>query len=472
MRRVLRGEGLVPAAGVIVFLLVFGRFGGVADPAPEARWIGLGVLLAPAAMAYVHRWAAAWAAVLGAVVWTPLGTTFATVAAVWAYATVAAAVAHRDRPPKAEPLPRRRPPAPPGLPHVAIPGEAGGFALLLTSAVTVVLVGMRHLPVAWLAAALAGFGLGCAVLARALRHQKSLRLLFGTAQPVHSVRVVEQLGYVHVLLPAADGQTAREFGFSVAEQDEPDDEDPHTVAGLLYGDPRPGSWCAVEAEGRLHVPVGPVGDVIVVPYDVVQGLPREIEDDEEQLVDPAALRPADRTAGAAVAREHRIAPQRAWAATIAIGLGCALSAGELAHLAGTEPVPIIAVAAAAGYEFGWRSQLRPRLRWHAGGIAAVGFRGRDRQPWAADSAVVHDDEGTVVLTAGESVLTVPVPAPWPSRAAQRSADQLVAALRDARAQSFEISPVPPPPEIDVPRRPVTLLVAWALSVAATTLIVR
>ena len=47
----------------------------------------------------------------------------------------------------------------------------------------------------------------------------------------------------------------------------------------------------------------------------------------------------------------------------------------------------------------------------------------------------------------------------------------MAALRDARAQSFAISPVPPPPEIDVPRRPVTLLLAWAVSVAATALIV-
>lgn len=466
MRRVLRSEGLVPAAGVTAFLLIFGRFGGAADPAPEARWIGLGMLLAPALMAYVHRWSTAWAALLGAIVWSSLAAHAGTVAAVWAYAIVALVIARGDRPKKADPVPHRQPPAPRGLPHVAIPGEVIGFGLLAVSALVTV----------WgNATAIAGFGLGCALLARALRHQRSLRRLFGTPQPVHAVRVVEQLGYVHVLLPAPDGQTAREFGFPVAEPDAPPDEDePHTVAGTLFGSPRQGNWCAVEAEGRLHVPVGPLGEVIVVPYDVVQGLPREIEDDEEQLVDPAALRAADRGVDAVTTREHRIAPQRAWAATTAIGLGSALAAGELAALAGTSLpvlVVIIAVAGAAGYEFGWRSQLRPRLRWHAGGVASVGFRGRDRQPWATDSAVVYDDEGTIVLTAGEAVLTVPVPAPWPSPDAQRSADQLVAALRDARQQSFAISPVPPPPDIDVPRRPVTLLVAWAVSVAATTLIV-
>jgi hypothetical protein len=83
---------------------------------------------------------------------------------------------------------------------------------------------------------------------------------------------------------------------------------------------------------------------------------------------------------------------------------------------------------------------------------------------------VHDDDGTVVLTAGASVLTVPAPPPWPSPAAQRNADQLVAALRDARARSFAISPLPPPPEIEIPRRPLTLLLAWAGSVALTIMI--
>jgi len=332
-------------------------------------------------------------------------------------------------------------------------------------------VALDDAAVPWLAATIAAFALGCALLTRAVRHQAALRRLFLAPQPVHSVRAVEQEGYVHVLLPADDGRTAREFAFDVAEPEPRHDEDDvHTEVAVLYGDPRPGSWCALEVGDRLHVPVGPVGPVVEVPYDVVEGLPREIEDDEEQLVDPEALRTADRDADAFQPREHRISPRRAWIATVAIGLGAALAAGELADLAGFPLFAVVGPTAAIAYEYGWRSQLRPRLRWHAGGVAAIGFRGRNREPWATDSAIVHDDGGTVVLTAGEAVLTVPVPPPWPSTSYQRTADQLVAALRDTRLRALALSPLPPPPEIDVPRRPVLLFAAWAATVAATLLI--
>ena len=225
----------------------------------------------------------------------------------------------------------------------------------------------------------------------------------------------------------------------------------------------------------MHVPVGPVGDVID------GGLRRRAGPAPgDRGRRGAAGRPggvASRPTAAPTrssCREHRIAPQRAWAATVAIGLGAALARRRAGHDRGraagrarrwSRPSP-----AACGYEFGWRTQLRPRLRWHAGGIAAVGFRGPDRQPWATDSAVVHDDAGTVLLTAGESVLTVPVPPPWPSPDSQRNADELVAALRDARNRSFAISPLPPPPAIEVPRRPWALYVAWLASVGVTLLI--
>ncbi|MEU8818448.1 hypothetical protein [Actinoplanes sp. NPDC048796] len=497
MRVLLRVESFVPAAGLLAFLLLFGVFGGVSDPAPAARWLGLGVLLAPALMVYAHRPAAAWAALLGAVLWTPLATGFGAVLIVWAYALIGVAVAQRDRPPAPLPVPHRRPPAPYELPHVAAPAEVAGFALLIVSAAGVVWVSADETAVPWLAGTIAAFGLGCALLGRAVRHQGALRNLFNHPQPVHAVRAVEQEGYVHVLVPAEDDQTALELAFDVAEPEPWDpDEDVHTVAGVLYGHPRPGEWCALEVGDRLHVPVGPVGDVITVPYDVVHGLPREIEDDEEQLVDPEALRPADRDADAFQPREHRIAPARAWTTTVMIGLGSALTVGELGYLAGfphAATAALVAVAAGAGFEFGWRSQLRPRLRWHAGGIAAVGFRGRDRQPWATDSAIVYDDGNSIVLTAGESVMTVPVPPPWPRpktgpaptktlvrpdvkarrkpapTAPQRTADQLVAALRDSRTRSLALSPLPPPPEIEVPRRPLLLYAAWLLASVGTTL---
>ncbi|WP_433293267.1 hypothetical protein ACQP2F_30200 [Actinoplanes sp. CA-030573] len=488
MGRLLRVEGLVPVAGVVAFLLLFGLLGGPGDPSPVAPWVGAGVLLAPALMAYAHRGAAAWGGVLAAVVWMSLAHTAAAALVAWGYALVAIALTRRDRSPVTAPVPRRRPPAPAratgarspgqrgepvGLPHVAVPAEVGGFALLILAMGGLVAVLTRQAGPAWLTGVIGGFGLGCALLARVVAHRAELARLFGTAQPMHAVRVVEQTGYVHVLMPDPGGLVAKEFAFDVADAGTGDEDEPRTRPGTLYGEPRRGAWCTVEVEGRLHVPVGPVGDVIEVAYDVVQGLPREIEDDEEQLVDPAALLPADRGADAFECREHRIAPQRAWAATASIGFGGALAAGELARLAGVGPVVlgvVAAVAGAAGFEFGWRTQLRPRLRWHAGGVAAIGFRGPDRQPWATDSAVVHDDAGTVLLTAGESVLTVPVPPPWPSPGSQRSADQLVAALRDARSQSFAISPLPPPPSIEVPPRPLTLYAAWLAAVVLTVLI--
>ena len=474
MGRLLRAEGLVPAAGLAVFLLVFGLLGGAQDPAPGARWVGAGLLLAPALMAYAHRWAAAWASIFCALAWTSLSGPYAAVAVVWAYAAISVLVAQGDRPHPGEPVPRRRPPQPLLAPKVARGTEAAGAALIALAALGLGYVWSDVRAAPLLTLVIGGAGLGCALLARAAHRQHALRDLFGLPQPAHTVRVVEQVGYLHVLLPSPDGQTALEFGFDVAEPDEPEDDDPHTREAVLFGEPRPGAWCAVEVGGRLHVPVGPVGEVITVPYDVVDGLPREIEDDEEQLVDPRALRSSDAEGDAYRTREHRIAPQRAWVATVTIGLGAALGAGELGRLGSlsrTALSVLIAVAAAAGYEFGWRNQLRPRLRWHAGGIAAVGFRGIDRQPWATDSAVLHDDRGSVLLAAGESVLTVPAPAPWPATSGQRTADELVAALRVARTRSFEISPLAPPPDIAAPRRPFALYPAWLLTVAVTLLIV-
>jgi len=472
MGRLLRAEALVPATGLAAFLLVFGLFGGAQDPGPLARWIGAGLLLAPALMAYAHRWAAAWASIFCALAWTSLSGRYVAVAVVWAYAAISVLVAQRDRPHPGEPVPRRRPPQPRLMPRVAMAAEATGAALIALAALGLGYVWSDVRAAPLLTAVIGGAGLGCALLARAAHRQHALRDLFALAQPAHAVRVVEQVGYLHVLLPSPDGQTALEFGFDVAEPDEPEDDDPHTVQAVLFGEPRPGAWCAVEVGGRLHVPLGPVGDVITVPYDVVDGLPREIEDDEEQLVDPLALRSSDADGDAYRTREHRIAPQRAWVATVTIGWGSALAAGELGRLVPPHwSLLWVALAAAAGYEFGWRNQLRPRLRWHAGGIAAAGFRGVDRQPWATDSAVVHDDRGSVLLTAGESVLTVPAPPPWPARATQRTADELVAALRVARTRSFELSPLAPPPEITPPRRPLALYPAWLLTVAVTMLIV-
>jgi hypothetical protein len=495
MGRVLRVEHAVPVAAVAVALLVVAAFppeaagpslGSVAAPLGPAgplagavrtvRWVALGLLAAPAVMVYLHRGAAAGGAVACALGWAVLGLGYG-----WrellpcGYALVAVLVA-RHRPvvaADAVPVPegRRPPPRPDAWP--AAGGPAVALAVTVLAAAALAGAGARGAGHdAWLAPAVAAAGVGVALLARVAGRRRALRELFGAPQPVRPARVVDQLGYVHVLVPASDGRTAVEFGINTADTFstwDPEDGDPRTREALLYGEPLPGAWCAVEVDGRVHVPVEPVGTTTLVPYDADHGVPREVSDDEDQLVDPAALTAADGRAAPDEVREHRVAPVRAWCSTVVTGLGAALAAAEAMHLAGQSggwpAVAVVASVAGAGFEFGWRSQLRPRLRWHAGGVAAVGFRGLVREPWTVDSAAVHDDEGAVTLTVGDSVLTVAAPAPWPPGSAQRTGDQLVAALRAARTRSFAGGDLPPPPDVVVPRRPLLLYAAWAVTVA-------
>ena len=61
---------------------------------------------------------------------------------------------------------------------------------------------------------------------------------------------------------------------------------------------------------KATVDAAPVGPVITVDYDVVDGLPREIEDDEEQLVDPFVLRASDRDGDAYRVSRYSIARMR------------------------------------------------------------------------------------------------------------------------------------------------------------------
>jgi hypothetical protein len=364
-----------------------------------------------------------------------------------------------------------QPPLPTSWPVIARTAGATGAVLV---AAAIGLVGWWQVagqPVGIGAALLVG-GTGAALVARARGRRREVRRFFGSMQPLRRARVVDQLGYLHVLVPAADGRRAVEFGINTADDWSTDDEtgDPRTVPALLYGDPAPGEWCAVVAEGRLHVPVEPIGGVTVVPYDADHGLPREISDDEEQLVDPDALRADDHLAPPDAVHEHRVAPARAWCTVAAIGLGAASGTAEAMHLAGHAgdwlTAGVVGVVSLVAVEFGWRSQIRPRLLWNLGGVTSIGFRGTVSEPWTVDTAAVHDDEGAVTLAVGDSVLTVPVPPPWPRTADQRTRDQLVAALRDARWQAFATAHLPPPPQATVPRRPLLLVAAWAVAVAA------
>jgi hypothetical protein len=323
-----------------------------------------------------------------------------------------------------------------------------------------------------LALAVVAAGLGAALLAAVGQRRRELRKFFETPQPVRAVRVVDDIGYVHVLVPADDHRTAVEFGIDVTGAD-PAHTQADTVPATLYGEPRPGQWCAVEVGGRLRVPTAPIGWTEQIAYDEEHAVPQETYDDDEQIVDPAELTAYDRQASPDEVHEHRISPLRAWLETLAIGLGGAFLLAEPLSLAGLHegwPVTLaVAAGAGLGYEYGWRARIRPRLRWDVGGIASVGFRRRERQPWDEDSAALSDDAGGVTLIAGEAVLTVVAPAPWPPWATQRTADQLVAALRFAQHRAMAADHAPPPPEITVPGRPLALYALWLATIAAAAL---
>jgi hypothetical protein len=556
MRRIARIDHLVPAAFVLIVVLVAltrhdPPCSATAPCGPGAvRWVAYGSLAAPPLMVYVHRWAAAVAACCCAVLWLAAFSGWVVLLA-WAYAGLLCWVARRRTEPADPPVARRKPVAPPSLPFVARPALVlavaafavaaglGGWvrwrqdgaerqqarARIVTGVVRAQLTGdepalrvalagggtvrvgsrtpadypvgsavrltvddrglrqLRSEPydiTPWLALAVAAAGFGAALLARVARQRRELRLFFATPQPVRAARVVDDFGYVHVLVPAADHRTAVEFGIDVAEAgplpDElPDDGDvPVTVPATLYGEPRAGRWCAVEVGGRLRVPTAPVGDTAEIPYDAEHAVPQEVTDDDEQVVDPGRLTAYDRDASPDEVHEHRISPVRAWLDTVLIGLGAAGTLAEGLHLTGHATgwplVATVAAGSAAGLEFGWRARIRPRLRWDVGGVASVGFRRRDRQPWTVDSAALADGSGGVTLIAGDAVLTVEAPPPWPPWAAQRTADQLVAALRYAQHRAVDSPHAPPPPEISLTGRPPLLYAAWAATVAVAALV--
>lgn len=475
-----RAEHLVPAGAVAVVLAVVAGpvgsgLGSVAVPggpdvagSTTARWVALGLLAAPAVMVYLHRWAAAWAAAACAVDWVVLSPGYG-----WrdflpcAYAVLAVLVArHGDPAPAPVTLTGAlaRPPAPPRWPALGTASMWAGIGLLAAALVMV-------RTTALLAPAVVAAGVGVALLARVRERRRALRLLFAQDQPARAARVVDQLGYLHVLVPAADGRSAVEFGVNTA--DTWSTADGETREAVVYGEPYPGEWCAVEVDGVVHVPVEPIGVTTLVPYDADHGLPREISDDEEQLVDPDELWPRDHLAAPGAVREHRIAPLRAWSTVSAVGLGAALATAEVLHLAGqagTWPaVAAVALLSAVAFELAWRAQVRQRLFWNVGGVTVIGFRGAVTEPWTVDTAAVHDDEGAVTLAVGDSVVTIPAPPPWPRNTPQRTKEQLVAGLRDARWQSFACEgALPPPPPADIPRRPLLLAAAWAVTVAVAT----
>ena len=188
-----------------------------------------------------------------------------------------------------------------------------------------------------------------AVGARAVGRNLGLRRLLTTAQPVRALRAVEYADEVFVHLPnqrpgritAAtvpvlvdnlpeewshqdeDDEDRQDEDEKADEQDEQDEdwqdeeerwyEEP--VAALVYGDPRPGHWCAVEIDGRLRLPSDAVSELDDLPVDPTTGGYAPMA--EEPPVDPALLTEVDRLAGPGDVRTHRPHPLSGWARTVA-----------------------------------------------------------------------------------------------------------------------------------------------------------
>ncbi|MFF5083317.1 hypothetical protein ACFY36_40255 [Actinoplanes sp. NPDC000266] len=115
----------------------------------------------------------------------------------------------------------------------------------------------------WYVLFVAMIGQGIARLLRAGELRRGRLRFFAEPQPARAVRALDGGDIVTVLLPDGRGLARR-----VVVDVEGDAGEPvRVVPATLYGDPRPGAWCAVRVGGELRVPAWPVSDVREVPDD-------------------------------------------------------------------------------------------------------------------------------------------------------------------------------------------------------------
>ncbi|MFY1675320.1 hypothetical protein ACN27G_36215 [Plantactinospora sp. WMMB334] len=361
----------------------------------------------------------------------------------------------------------------------------------------------------WLALAATAGSVALAGALRALDTNSALRRLFATAQPVRAVRAVENYHEVYVFLPGsgpgraavatmpavyadpsdADPSDADPSDADPSDADpsdaDPSDADPSDtrfadvpVPAVLYGDPRPGKWCAVQVGGRLRVPSDPVESLLDVSVDTVTGEHLPVAD--EPAVELTLLAAADRRATPAEPRLHRMHPLIAWARALgAVPVTLAtvgqFVAGLVAPLDAVAAVAIAAPLTAAALYFGWRRWLRPYLCWNAGGLVEVTPWRIVRVTWSARTRVEQTEGGGVLVIAdedeheededdGETFVAVVARRHFrllPAARGERTADELANALRYAREQALATAGAVPPPTVEPPRPPVgPLLACW------------
>lgn len=250
------------------------------------------------------------------------------------------------------------------------------------------------------------------------------------------------------------------------------------VPALLYGDPRPGRWCAVQVGARLRLPRGPVESLDDVPVDVVTGEHMPVSD--EPAVDPAALPAVDRQAAPGEVRAHRTHPMIAWAWTLAAVPVLLATVGRfvaslLAPLDTAEAAGIAVPLTAVGLYIGWRRWLRPYLCWNAGGLVDVTPLRVVRISWSARSRVEQAEGGGVAVFDDEAeTFVAAVPRTKfrlvPAAPGERTGAELANALRYAREQAVRVAGAVSPPAVEPPRPPVGLLLAGWIVLAPLAVI--
>lgn len=350
----------------------------------------------------------------------------------------------------------------------------------------------------WLVLATIGAAAAIALALRTVDRNSALRRLFSDAQPVRQVGAVEQWRAVQLFLPGprpgrttlatvpviSGGPTDDESDvpdrYGDSDDDEPD-AGPDTgwtaipEPAVLYGDPRPGHWCAVQVDGRVRLPRNPVRPLTEIPATSTVADHRSASD--EPLVDPALVIDADRWSSPADVRFHRQHPLIRWTSALA-SVPALLSPVGLVFSGPLDALPlpgVVAVAApltAVALFYGWRRHLRSYLCWNAGGLVLVTTWRVHRLSWSAGLRVggdgsevsMLDDETEQVFTvAARQRIRFP-----PAASGERTAEQLRHALRHARDQAVRGEPVSPP-DAEVPRPPlVGLLLCWAAIVPAAS----
>lgn len=329
-----------------------------------------------------------------------------------------------------------------------------------------------------LAAIVAAFGTALAM--RTVERNTALRRLFGEAQPVRAVGALEEEGNVLVLLPGpGPGRTTLVTVPAIHAEPPGDPEpDPTPKQAVLYGDPRPGHWCAVEVDGRIRLPRNPVRALKEIPVHPVTG--EHSAEADEPPVDLSLLTEADRRASPGDLRFHRSHPLIGWARALASVVAVLAPAGLLItgpldslFLLDSLSLPgafaIAAPLTALPLYHGWRRHLRAYLCWNAGGLVMVTAWRVHRLTWSAELrvdgtgsevSVLDDENGYALTVTARQWMRFPPPA-----SGERTAEQLRHALRHAREQAVRGGGTVPPPVAEVPRPPfAALLLCWAVLV--------